>query len=401
MIDRIFKGKETSRTSGAGFESRFHIDLMRRWIAPFCYSTLTNERITSKTPSAVTGSAYTVASITTALPENTLIWAQGFANSSNNGLKVVGSGGSPTSIPVSGLSAEASPVGRIYPGGFRLTGNKTWTYTAGTMTAVLTYANTAVSSLPVKGQNVHIGSATATGAAQNGLAANVYGEARVVSVSNTQMVLDKLDPKLRVAVPTVMANVDLRFGNHTANVARTDPKFRSQFVTFETSLPGLGDGVDINSTNTNYAYSLENRPGDMGIAVASESLVNVTGDFEGRDTSEESITRDHAFGTDTPFGDALTAAGGSRLRGPILTDTVSTTTGIPRLRIDQDQAGLFTDVLDATLTIGNNVSGTPAVGHVGSRFLNLGNFTTAIAMDLSYTDNKISRFINQSTTAFL
>ena len=66
----------------------------------------------SQVASAVTVSAYTVAANGTAFVAGMLVFAKGFATANNNGLKLVGSGSTATSVSVTGLTAEATaPAG--------------------------------------------------------------------------------------------------------------------------------------------------------------------------------------------------------------------------------------------------------------------------------------------------
>src|SRR5688572_16582921 len=60
-------------------------------------------------PTAVTATAYTVPTMNAALASGRLIYARGFSNAANNGLKVVDAAGTTTSIPVvgGGMVAES------------------------------------------------------------------------------------------------------------------------------------------------------------------------------------------------------------------------------------------------------------------------------------------------------
>ena len=68
----------------------------------------------SVNPAAATTAAFTVPTMAAVIPANALVFTRGFVNAANNGLKVVTTGGTTTSIPIlgGGLVAETPAAAR-------------------------------------------------------------------------------------------------------------------------------------------------------------------------------------------------------------------------------------------------------------------------------------------------
>ena len=145
------------------------------------------------------------------LEVGTLLWVEGFKTPLNNGLQAIGTDvatGAAAIIVTGSLTTESGASGRISLAGYRdlAATRPTWRWSTGTQaTLAKTAIGTALGNLGLKaGQVVHIGSIAERGEldienAFTGLAANdMFGYARVVSISNNSVVFDKVDAALQM-----------------------------------------------------------------------------------------------------------------------------------------------------------------------------------------------------------
>ena len=305
--------------------------------------------------------AYTVSAIAGADASNfetgTLIWATGFSNNANNGLKTVDAdiSSGATAISVGENLVNATENAYLSFAGYRVpaAAANVWVYSAPQGTLTASGAGTILQGMGVEaGMFVHIGSVESVGdSVQNGLADGVYGMARVVSISNNSITFDKLDSKLQAAQAIATAvTVDIVFGAFTRNVAVDDADYLEQEYEFEATFPNLGaaganefEYVNRNLINT----------ATYNIPLTDKATIDYS--FVARD-SEEGIL------------DAGRHTGAATAQEPVGTSPFNTSADVIRLRIvDVDQNGITTDFKSASVAITNNVTPEKVVGCCGRK----------------------------------
>ena len=105
---QLKKGVITDLDAAGGFSSDFVTESLTRMLQGFLFA---DWRFKDNTlPTAVTAGSYTVASGGAGFLTNSLVFAEGFSNSVNNGLKLV-TASTATSVSAAGLVAEPTPTG--------------------------------------------------------------------------------------------------------------------------------------------------------------------------------------------------------------------------------------------------------------------------------------------------
>lgn len=393
------KGTVTDLDSAVEFEADLTVDSYNDFIEGFAFATGINADMhIAVTDAQTTTDVYIVAALTAAQADKlefaaaqyaTLIFARGFTNAANNGLKEVDAdiATSATAISVAeNLVDEAAPPGnaRVELAGLRsLAGASdfTWDYDAGTETAQLISAAdiTDFSQFGLMaGQFVHIGSGTAgavTNAFENGAANDMFGYARIRSIDTTggTITFDKLDAALKFddAVAPATA-VDILFGDFVRNVAVDHADFVERSFHFEAAFvnlenPGPGD---------EYEYAAGNFCNQLAFGLPLTDKATLTPGFVGTDAEQASTVR--ATGANAPLL-------------PLGTGAFNTTSDILRLRITEiDETGLTTDFKNVTLTLNNNVSPEKVLGVLGAQFLNTGNFEVNLEAQLLFTNSDVT-----------
>ena len=266
------KGAVTDLEAGAGYTEDLTFSAFRSWIEAAMFAKSENVQATDIPVSDVSGGndEYEVAAITDEQDEvlifinstdgGSLIWADGFANAANNGLKSLDTDAASgdTEIGVNeSLVNESNADGYVSLAGFRIFAaeSKAWTWSDSNKTLTL---DTSAGTLNIgtvlngngltAGQLVHIGSVPSKGGAlQNGMTATggpYYGYARVKSFTADTIVFDKVASALQRTVGANTSDVlDLVFGEFIRNVAVNVDSFLERSRTLELESPGLGDIV--------------------------------------------------------------------------------------------------------------------------------------------------------------
>lgn len=395
------KGAITDLDSAVDFEADLTISAFRDFAEGFAFSTAVNGIVTDMitTAAGTTTDAYTVSALTAAQADkfeiDTLIYVTGFANSSNNGLKVVDAdiATSATSITVAeNLTDETAPsAARLSFAGYQISaaGTVTWDWDAVNKKATLTCTGkgtilTALGLTP--GQFVHIGSPDSSGAIQrafqNSAVNDMYGYARVVSISANAVVFDKVDAALQFDDMTDPATaVDILFGEFIRNVSATSAEYLEKRIQFEAEFVGLGAG----DTNM-YSYSKGNLCNTLGFSLPLTDKATMSLAFIGTDT-------------DNPVAAGSRKTGASASLTPTNTSAFNTTSDIARLRITEvDEDGITTDFKQITLNINNNVGPEKVLGLLGAKYMNTGNFEINIESQLVFTNSEVINKIRANET---
>lgn len=396
------KGTVTDLDSALDFDADLTLSAFRDHVEAFAFVEGINSDVTQL---AATGAETTTDTITglTALTADqaakfaldSLLWVTGSAVG-NNGLKSIDTAAvaTDTALAVTENLVDETAALRVSFAGHRITAVDvvTWDWDAGNSTATLssTGIGTAIQALGViPGMLLHIGSIASLGGAiqnafENAAANDMFGYARVLTISADAVVFDKVDAALQFDDATDPATpVDLVFGEFIRNVAVDDAEFCEIAFAYEASFPGLGDGTAGN-TDTSYQYSIDNFCNTMAFNLPLTDKATIGFGLIGTDTQNPTTTQQ-------------TGAANAEL--PRQTAAFNTSSDIARLRItDVDEAGLTTDFKSLTLNINNNVSPEKVLGRLGARFLNTGNFEIDIEAQLLFTNPLVVNAIRDNQT---
>lgn len=396
------KGTPTKLDSTPEFQGDLTLESVEDFVEGFVFAEFANVEFDLKSgtvppPALVTGYTIDAASallagkmVYAAAGAITLVYAKGYTNSANNGLKPITAdvGATDVLVTVAGLTAETPPTNAS----LQVAGLRTDDVTlavAGGGTATLTSAadvNWTVLGLK-PGMFVHIGSDAGTGAVQNAYqntAANdTFGYARITAITTTVLSLDKLDENLTTAgSPYGPVAMDLMFGRFSRNVQVTadadDNRFLERSYQFEVVFPDLGGaGTD------EYEYAIGNVPNEMSLDIPLADKAGVTWGFVG--TSVDNITG-------TRKTNAATAV------DPLRTTALNTSSNIAS--ISTDVISLVSNVCfkGMTLAIKNNVSPEECLGTLGASFVNSGLFEVSLEGQMLFTDKAIVNAVKNNTT---
>ena len=328
-------------------------------------------------PTSVTSTHYVVGS-GGALAQYTLIYADGFATSGNNGLKVVGSGSTGTTIVASGLTAETGTAARfatVSIAGVQGTTGDIQVNASGNLIA--TALDFTTLGLTV-GQFIWVGGSTA--ATQFATAANT-GFARITSIAAGELGLD-MKTTTFATDNGATKTIQILFGRYCYNRTTDNADYIERSYTFEALFDDLeGVGTD------GYEYAVGNYCNELTFTLPLADKAEMTLGFVGQDTEPPTSVR---------------VTGPSTAATPIMTDAFSTAEDIARLHITEvDETAVTTYFKSMTLKINNNVSPEKTLGTLGATFLNMGNFHVDIEAQVLFTSGAVIDAIRNNTTMAL
>lgn len=391
------KGAVTDLDSSVEFEADLTFDSFEDFIEGWVFATSINGDLVNRGSNIQNGqylieTPFTAAQAAKLIQGSgfaTLLAASGYVTAANNGLKAISSapGLRGATIAVAGLTDETAADNSI----LKLAGVRgddlTWDWTGASKTAVLTSAAdiTDFAALGLTpGQVVHIGSKDSSGVIQNAfenaVADDMFGYARVRSISAGTVTFDKVDTALQFDDASAPAILDLMFGRFFRNVPVGDSEFIERSFQFEAAWinledPGPGD---------EYEYALGNFCNTLAFNLPLVDKATATFGFIGTDTDVPTGTR---------------KLGAATQRQPAGTGAFNTSNDIARLRITEaDEDGLTTDFKSLTFTLNNNVSPEKVLGTLGAKFMNAGNFDVDIEAQLLFTNSGVVRAIRDNET---
>ncbi len=406
------KGTITDLDAAVEFTADLTLDSYLDFIEGFAFSVGVNKDLRSVAVSAeTTGDTYTVPTMGGAESKlqfsadlASLVYANGFLEDLNNGLKVLDVAATATlisvaenladetvSTPTQYATVEVAGV-RILDSGSLLSG---WVWNAGTSQATLTFTVGTIDLTTLgltAGQFVHIGSPDGSGGVQNALevsaADDMFGFARIVSFTATTIVFDKTDAALQF---TSVANVDvdILFGIFVRNVAVDNAaEYQEKIFLFEGSWPNLYDNP---SFPDGFEYLLNSYCNQFSWTLPLTDKSTFTPSFVSTDAQD--ITDG-----DTPTNEPRATGADSPLE-PVQTTALNTSSNITRLRVtDVDESGLTTDFKNLTVTINNNVTPEKVLGVLGARFVNVGNLSVSVEGNILFTNATVPARIRANTT---
>jgi len=363
------KGAVTNLTASPAFPMDTTMDAMAFW-APIMMYTVWKGPAAGEfgyDVSAVTATEYTV-DANGALPQGTLVIARGFADTANNGVKVVGASATATSIPASGLVAETPNGGTsLHECGFEYpAADISVASTASTM--VLDTAAGDFTTLPLfEGAYVYVDGFDN---------AEFNGFARVRDITAASLTLDNHSGVVATDAGAAQT-IRIYYGLWCRNVPVNHADFDPNHITIEA-------GYDL-PPGRSYEYAT----GAMvnTVALATPITDKSTLDFEcvAHDVTEASLTRQP--GTFVDF---------------VANELFNTSEDIARLRIrDVDLNGVTTYFTDATINVNNNVSPKNVLGVLGAADLNYGNIEIGETMTTLFTDSVVTSALRNNVTCNL
>lgn len=365
------KGLVTDLDATAGFQSDFVQDSLYDLMQGFFFADWREKPNT--VPTAVTATGYTVGASASDFATNDLVFAEGFTNTGNNGLKLV-TGTTGTSVQVAGLTSEGSPgsdVKLTKVGVQGASGDITVTVTSGEATLGSTAADfTDLGIIP--GEWIFIGGdATAelfATAANNGFA-------RVKSVSATAIVLDR-QPNTMVTDAGASKTIRLFVGHLIKN--ESDPNLiKCRSYQMERSLGSAG-----------FEYVKGCVANTLEIKVTTADKVTVDLGFVGIDAEDRTVAEGAKPGTRPGVPDE---------------EAFNSSSDFSRLRmLNEDTAAtLFTYLTEMTVTINNNVSPSKAIATLGAFDVTAGDFVAAGSLTAYFSSVEAMRAVRANNDVSL
>lgn len=326
-------------------------------------------------PTAVTSTGYTVASGGD-LDQNVLIYARGFLNSENNGLKLVGASSTSTEIKATGLIAEASPPdeAEVEVAGIQAaSGDLEIDANGDLISASLDFTTLGIAV----GQKIFIGGEDAATKFAN---ADNYGLARVRAIEANKLNLDHRDQDYTADTGTGKT-IRLYIGSFIRDQPVQDPKFLTETYTFEAAYTNLGTNSDENW----YEYPKGNYANTFTFSNPGQALATMTMGFVGLDTPDPTQTK----------------ATGNR-HTPNKTSAFNTSSDYTRIRIQKaDETGLTSYFDSLEVSVNNNVNPRKVLGTLGAAFVSLGSLEVTGTADVIFTDTGVINAVRNNCTVSL
>lgn len=324
-------------------------------------------------PTAVTTSAFTVGA-SGDLDAGALVYARNFTNSANNGLHIVDTGATATSIAVtSTLTAETTPpdnaevdVVGVQAGSGDLVIDSDGNLTSTTLdftTLGLT-----------QGQGIYIGGGTTD--TDFATAAGGYAICKIIEAN--KITLDEVKTTDQTADTGTGKTIQIFFGHFVRDVATSDGDFASQSYQFEMKIPNLDEG-------TSYEYAKGNYCNSASFSIPTADLITSSFSF---------------IGTDTPVPTTSRATGS--WESPSLTTAMSGTSDVNAIRIQKkDGTSLASYTKSMDIEINNNVTAEKVVGVLGAVDIPYGDFSVTGSTEVLYENDDIVNVVRNNDTVTL
>jgi hypothetical protein len=372
------KGSIVDLAASGGFQQDFTNDNSQMLVSGFMYADPREKK--NEAPSAVSATGYVVAD-EDAYFAGMLLFASGFTNASNNGLKVVTSVDSGTSeVRASGLVVEGSPPAsaKILLVGLQGGAGALDVDVTGNFAKITSSANNLHQLGIIPGEMIFVGgddpTLRFTNAANNGIK-------RVRSVAAGALTIDKSDLAM-ITESSSTETVQLFFGrvikNEQANlIVRQTFQLERQMGAPDTAQPSQFQAE----------YVLGAFPNELEMTIDSADKIVCDYSFIAI-TNEQNVS---TTGLKT----------GNRI-GTVESDAYNTSTDFQRIKLalvsssDEAPAPLFAFVTDMTLTINNNVSLNKAVSYLGGFDATLGVFEVSAEINAYFTKIESSQAVRQN-----
>ena len=367
------KGAIVDLEASGGFNTDFTKSNLTRLLQGFFFADArelpTTEPLNGSkiTISSISGTnTYNVASGGTSYPAGTLIFAEGFSNAANNGLKRVTSSTGTTIVVAETLVNEASPptAAKLSTVGRQLASGDANITVSGRATLTTSALNFTTLSYLIPGAWIFIG-----GDSASLRFANNVGYARIRSVSANALLLDDTTWTPQAETGTGLT-VQLFFGTIVRN-EKTPSLIKRRSYNLERT---LGDGE-----NGPQAEYLEGAvPNEFTLNVPQADKLNADLSFVACDNTY----RSGDVGDELKEGERISAPG---------QDAYNTSSDIYRIKMSvlddatSSPTSLFGYVSEASISINNNITPNKAVGVLGAFDASAGNFEVGGSLTVYFT----------------
>ena len=302
---------------------------------------------TEMSPTAVAAGSYTVASGGTGFLVNSLIWAQGFTNSVNNGLKLV-TASTGTSVSAAGTVVETPPAGDLITrvGHRGALGDLTLTVNGGKAQLNSTALNFTTLGL-IPGEWLWLGGDIAV---NQFATAALNGFYRIQTIAANAILFDRA-PTTPAADTGATKLIDIYFA-HVIKNESSPALIKQRSYHLERYFGTAGPG---------YEYAKGCVANTLEIEIKQADKIELQFGFIG-----------------TAIEDAPSAKTGTRPSLP-KEEVFNASSDFSRLRMlnELTQATLFTYLTDLKLTIDNNVEVAKSIAILGGFDVNVGDFSVA------------------------
>lgn len=370
------KGALVDLDSTVEFELDLTYDHMKMFVEGLMFATAKGGTVALAT--AVTATDYTVPA-GLVLPAGTLVFARGFANAANNGLKVVLAASTATAIKVAGLVVEASPPAgaTVEVAGIQGATADFKIVSGNLVSTALNWTTDVVGSLLQVGQFIWIGDAA--GATNSFATAADRGFARVTAKSATTLTLDKKSSTF-VDDTGTGKSINVLFGQFIRNVAVDHADYLERTYHFELAYENL----DVTPGADKYEYAKGNFANEVTFDFQVASKATMKCSFVGIDCTPPTTTRATGASTATP---------------PVATTMYNTSADFMRLRVTKlDETGITTDVKSMSLTVRNNVTPEKVLGTLGGKYINAGMFDVEAEAQVLFTSSDVIDAMRNNTS---
>lgn len=332
-------------------------------------------------PTAIAATSITVPNIGAALAQNTLIRVRGAGVKANNAVFLVGAGSTTTSIVITGGTVETPPanctvevcgVQAGVAGDVQLNGSGNLISTTLNFTTLPLFV----------GQYLNVGdSANANFYFASGVPATGanFGLARIEAIAANLITLSHRPVSAWTVDAGAGKTIRLLFGRWIRNVDVFNADYLEHSYQFEGVFKDLGGvGTDyFEYPAGNYIDSVE-----LDLPLTNKATVKYS-----------------LIGTITADPTTSRASGASAAVLPNMTDELSTTPDIARLRVlNTDESGLSTDFKSLKITLTQNATREKVLGTKGAKYMNVGNFEVNLDADLLFTNFDVIAAVNSNRT---
>jgi hypothetical protein len=389
------KGVITDLDSAVEFEADLTLSHLRRFAEAFLYSQA--KGADAYLTSAATATGYTVPALSSAQAGRllygdggddavSLVYASGFINDANNGLKAITAthSAAATEIKVAGNVAESPSTDslvEVQVAGVRgKAGDLEIDSDGNLISTALDFRTLGLQP----GQIIHIGGIDV---ANQFFESENSGFARVRIIEQNKLTLDKRDDDVTFVEDDgtddnnggTGLRIDILFGQFVRNVGVLDADYKEFSHQFELASPNLMSGGA-----TGYEYSLGNYADAMSISIPLTGKATISLGFVGTNTLNPSTVR---------------ASGASTAKAGGQVESFGSASDIARLRVqDVDEAGLSTDFKSATFTLTNNVAGEKVIGVLGPKYMNVGDIEADIEAEMLFSNPDVIERIRCNKT---
>lgn len=361
------KGAVVDLEANGGFNQDFTNENAELLVEGFMYAAARPKH--TEVIEAVTATGYSVDDETKYVA-GMLLWATGFGEAANNGLKVVtGVSDTPAEVLVSGLTVEANPpaTAKITLVGYQGGAGVLDVDATGSLPRITSSASNFNLFGLIPGEFIWVGG---DGVGTSFATAANNGPKRIKSITNGALTIDKSD-ELMVTEATDTETVQIFFGRVIKN--EQAELIRRQTFQLERKMgaPDTANPLQIQAEYVKGAF-----PNEMELHIESADKIHADYSFIAMNSEQTISTEGLKAGTRTVVEEG---------------DMYNTSTDFARVRLAVIEEGneaptpLFEFMTEMSLSINNNVSLNKAVGVLGGFDATLGLFEVSLEINAYFT----------------